>query len=98
MGYCESILDKPLHQFLIEDVVEYCKHPHEESDLVEYKSYPSDRTRLGVQVGDPKCDVLQKNLLDESNTICWCVKSTSGAGPDNALGLLDNNNSASASD
>ncbi len=24
-------------------------------------------------------------LLDEANTICWCIKSAGGAGPDNGL-------------
>jgi hypothetical protein len=24
-------------------------------------------------------------LLDRANTICWCIKSASGAGPDNGL-------------
>ncbi len=24
-------------------------------------------------------------LLDQANTICWCIKSASGAGPDNGL-------------
>ncbi len=24
-------------------------------------------------------------LLDESNTICWCVKSVNGVGPDNGM-------------
>ena len=24
-------------------------------------------------------------LLDEANTICWCIKSASGMGPDNGL-------------
>jgi hypothetical protein len=24
-------------------------------------------------------------LLDNANTICWCIKSVSGAGPDNGL-------------
>ena len=29
-------------------------------------------------------------LLDQSNTICWCVKSMSGVGPDNGLVSPDN--------
>lgn len=24
-------------------------------------------------------------LLDKANTICWCIKSASGVGPDNGL-------------
>jgi len=24
-------------------------------------------------------------LLDQANTICWCIKSAGGAGPDNGL-------------
>ncbi|NNF35739.1 MAG: hypothetical protein HKN68_16645 [Saprospiraceae bacterium] len=24
-------------------------------------------------------------LLDQANTICWCIKSSGGAGPDNGL-------------
>lgn len=24
-------------------------------------------------------------LADDSNTICWCIKSSGGAGPDNGL-------------
>lgn len=24
-------------------------------------------------------------LLDDANSICWCIKSTGGAGPDNGL-------------
>lgn len=24
-------------------------------------------------------------LIDDANTICWCIKSTGGAGPDNGL-------------